>query len=118
MLINLGMVPFIEDEGIRGLVALEMQHSSNYVTPTLYGEYYFKKPPLWNWVLLLSYKLSGVANEFSTRLPSVFFMYLFTLTIYFIYKKYLDVRFAVLNALFFLPAVEYYFGTLCWVLSI
>ena len=102
MLINLGLVPFIEDEGIRGLVALEMQHSSNYVTPTLYGEYYFKKPPLWNWVLLLSYKLTGVANEFSTRLPAVFFMYLFTISIYFIYKKYLDVRFAVLNALFFL----------------
>jgi 4-amino-4-deoxy-L-arabinose transferase-like glycosyltransferase len=102
MLINLGMVPFIEDEGIRGLVALEMQHSNNYITPTLYGEYYFKKPPLWNWILLLSYQLTGVANEFSTRLPTVLFMYLFTLSIYFIYKKYLDVRFAVLNALFFL----------------
>jgi len=102
MLINLGAVPFIEDEGIRGLVALEMNHSGDYVTPTLYGEYYFKKPPLWNWILLLTYRITGVTNEFTTRLPVIVFLYLYTLCIYFCYKKYLPVRFAVLNALLFL----------------
>lgn len=102
LILNLGKVPFIEDEGIRGLVTLEMDHSGQYVSPTLYGEYYYKKPPLWNWVLLVSYRISGVANEFTTRLPTLLFLIFFTLTIYLVYRKYLDERFAVLNALLFL----------------
>lgn len=102
LLINLGAVPFIEDEGIRGLVALEMDHSGQLITPTLYGEYYFKKPPLWNWILLASYRITGIASEFTTRLPVILFLFLFTISIYHTYKKYFSVRFATLNALFFL----------------
>ncbi|MCB0686806.1 MAG: glycosyltransferase family 39 protein [Saprospiraceae bacterium] len=102
LLINLGAVPFIEDEGIRSLVALEMDHSGNWITPTLYGEYYYKKPPLWNWILLLSYRITGVANEFTTRLPVIFFLYLFTISIYITYKRYLNTRMSALTALLFL----------------
>lgn len=102
LLINLGAVPFIEDEGIRALVALEMDHSGQYITPTLYGEYYFKKPPLWNWILLLTYRITGITNEFTTRLPVIFFIYFFTISIYYIYRQYLSDRLAILNALIFL----------------
>lgn len=100
LLINLGDVPFIEDEGIRGLVALEMEHSGKYITPTLYGEYYYKKPPLWNWILVASYRITGIANEFTTRLPVILFLFLFTVSIFYCYKTYLGTRFATLTALF------------------
>ena len=33
LLINLGLMTFIDDEGIRSLVALEMKFSGNYITP-------------------------------------------------------------------------------------
>ena len=49
LLINLGILTFIDDEGIRSLVALEMKLSGNYITPTLNGEFYYNKPPLYNW---------------------------------------------------------------------
>ena len=39
------------DEAIRSLVALEMKLSGNLITPTLHGEYYYNKPPLYNWIL-------------------------------------------------------------------
>jgi 4-amino-4-deoxy-L-arabinose transferase-like glycosyltransferase len=102
LLINLGRVPFIEDEGIRGLVALEMQHSENYISPTLYGQSYLKKPPLWNWVLLASYNLFGTANELTTRIPTILFLLLFTCSIYIFTKRYVEERQAVLTALLFL----------------
>ena len=54
LLINLGLLAFIDDEGIRSLVALEMKLSGNYITPTLHGMYYYNKPPLYNWLLLVS----------------------------------------------------------------
>ena len=49
LLINLGLLTLINDEAIRGLVALEMQISGNYITPTLNGAFYYNKPPLYNW---------------------------------------------------------------------
>jgi 4-amino-4-deoxy-L-arabinose transferase-like glycosyltransferase len=81
LLINLGMVAFYDDEGIRSLVALEMKISGNYITPTLFGEFYYNKPPLYNWILLLIFELSGRVDEFSARLPTVFFLLAYATTV-------------------------------------
>ncbi len=102
LLIHLGAPAFIEDESIRSLVALEMELSGNYITPTLNGEFYFKKPPLWNWILLGFFRLTGAETEFTARLATVCFLYLFCITIYFSFKRRLPERQAILNALIFL----------------
>ena len=104
MLIHLGDPPFIEDEGIRSLVALEMDLSGNYIAPTLNGEYYFKKPPLWNWILLLTFKLTGQVNEFTARIPTLFFLYVFCITIFLVYRKWVGSHHAMLNAIVFLTS--------------
>lgn len=81
---NLGVMPFIEDEAIRAIVAFEMLHSGNYIMPTINGDPYYYKPPLYNWFIVMSYKLFGVANEWSSRFPTVIFLFGY---IYYIYKK-------------------------------
>ncbi|NND05912.1 MAG: phospholipid carrier-dependent glycosyltransferase [Saprospiraceae bacterium] len=101
-LLNLGSPAFIEDESIRGLVALEMELSGNFIAPTLNGEYYFKKPPLWNWILIGFFNLTGDTNEFSARLATLLFLYLFGLSIYITFKRHLPEKQAILNALLFL----------------
>ncbi|MEO0727709.1 MAG: glycosyl transferase, partial [Bacteroidota bacterium] len=70
-LVNLGVQPFIDDEGNRATVALEMIWSGNFITPTLHGEYYYNKPPLWNWILALSMWIHGGASEWAVRFPAV-----------------------------------------------
>ncbi len=102
LMINLGAVPFIEDEGIRSLVALEMDLSGNLITPTLNGEYYYKKPPLWNWIVLLSFKLTGQINEWGARLPMLVCLYAFTLSIFWSFRRHVSVDQAALTALCFL----------------
>ncbi len=74
LLIHLGMMTFIGDEGIRANVALEMMLSGNYLVPTINGEPYLNKPPLYNWILALSFTLFGAANEWTARLPTVGFL--------------------------------------------
>lgn len=74
LLTNLGLVAFYGDEGIRALVALEMKISGNFVAPTLFGQPYYNKPPLYNWILLAFYELTGRNDEFATRLPTVAFL--------------------------------------------
>ena len=47
--INLGLLPLFADEPTRANVALEMILSGNYSVPTIGGEYYYNKPPVYNY---------------------------------------------------------------------
>ena len=79
---NLGLMTFIGDEAIRTLVALEMKLSGNYITPTLNGELYFNKPPLFNWFIWVTSSLFGYFGEWPSRLTSLLFLALFALTVF------------------------------------
>lgn len=71
LLLNLGLLPLLADEPIRALVALELKLSGNLFLPTLQGEFYFNKPPLYNWLLLSFFNLFGAPTEWVVRLPTV-----------------------------------------------
>lgn len=103
LLINLGLLTYINDEAIRGLVTLEMDYSGNFIVPTVNGSFYYSKPPMYNWLIHLSFKLFGVANEFSSRFPTVVCLLLFCITIYKVNKPYFkDIKYPILIALFYL----------------
>lgn len=74
LLLNLGLNPFIEDEAIRATVAMEMLYSDNYIIPTFNGEYYYYKPPLYNWILCGFYFIFSEISEWTSRFPTVFFL--------------------------------------------
>jgi 4-amino-4-deoxy-L-arabinose transferase-like glycosyltransferase len=102
LLINLGMMTFIDDEAIRALVALEMDLSGNYVAPTLNGAWYYNKPPLYNWILLAYFKLFGVWAEWVSRLATVVSLLGYAATIYWFFRKHFGGRLALINALAFI----------------
>ena len=89
---------FIDDEGIRSLVALEMKLSGNYITPTLHSEFYYKKPPLYNWIILLSFQLTGVVNEFTARLPTIICLLGYAATVYYFFRQHYNANIAFINA--------------------
>ena len=82
LLINLGLLTHIDDEAIRALVALEMGYSGNWITPTLLGEYYYNKPPLFNWIVAFYFDLFNSNSEFVSRLPTIVSIFGFGLTIF------------------------------------
>ncbi|WP_232074218.1 ArnT family glycosyltransferase [Spirosoma aureum] len=94
LLSHLGYLPLdtSSDEPRRALVALEMILSGDYITPTLNGELYFNKPPLYNWIIIASYKLFGSYSSFTLRLPMVVALLLFGLTIFGFVRRYMPVR--------------------------
>ena len=98
LLINLGLMPLIEDEGIRATVATEMELSGDYWLPTLNGEFYYKKPPGYNWLLVASNRLTGWYNEWSLRLPTVLCLLLYAGSVYHFTRRHFDRRTAFLNA--------------------
>jgi 4-amino-4-deoxy-L-arabinose transferase-like glycosyltransferase len=101
-MINLGDQPIIEDEAIRSLVAFEMHKSGDYITPTIGGVPYLRKPPLYNWLIAGSYSLFGNYSEQAVRFPMVIALLLFSFTLFLVIRKQLGNRMGIINALIFL----------------
>ncbi len=87
------------DESRRALVALEMIISKQYLAPTLNGEWYYEKPPLFNWLIVASFKLLGSYSAFAVRLPMVLSVMLFTWVVYRMLRGVLGKQEAALTAL-------------------
>ena len=67
----LGSLAIKGEEGRRILPAVRMIQIGNYLVPQVGGAPYFRKPPLVNWLVAASFKIFGVRNEWTARLPSV-----------------------------------------------
>jgi 4-amino-4-deoxy-L-arabinose transferase-like glycosyltransferase len=104
LLINLGIVPFYVEEPRRAVIALEMIIRSNWIVPTINGGFYYLKPPVFNWILASIYQLAGYPSEFITRLPTIAFLLMFGLIIFWTGKKYVSLSFGALSAFLFVTA--------------
>jgi len=102
LIVNLDVQSFINDEAIRSVVAMEMIFSGDYVTPTLAGELYLKKPPVYNWFITIFFRLSGDYSEFSMRMAAVVSLLFYLGIIYLMIRPRYGRKTAVLLALIFL----------------
>jgi len=67
---GLGSLEIKGEEGRRILPAVAMLDTGNYLIPQVGSEPYYRKPPLVNWLVAASFKLTGQRNEWTARLPS------------------------------------------------
>ena len=106
LLINLGKLPFFiaDDEATRAIVALEMLIREQYSYSTLNGEYYYFKPPLFNWIIAAFYNIFNSQSEFVTRIPNVVGLLLFGSSIYISLKNYYTKKQALLIAFAFISS--------------
>lgn len=111
---QLGIYPLFLEEPRRGLIALEMIFQDNLWVPTQTGDLYFRKPPVYNWLLIASYKIFGGYTEFATRFFSVFSHLLLSCVTFLFARKYLGQLAAVLIGMSLLVAADIlvYFSTL------
>ena len=65
---HLGAISFSGNEALYASIARTMAQTGDWVTPHLYGQPWFEKPPLYFWSAALSFKLFGV-SEAAARLP-------------------------------------------------
>jgi len=102
LLINLDVHPLLNDETIRAVVTMEMIFNNDYITPTIAGEIYLKKPPLYNWIIALFYKITGNYNEFTLRLVAVVSLIIYSIIIFFMTRKRLGRVNSFLAAIMFI----------------
>ena len=78
---NLGALGLVgPDEPRYAWIARDMAETGDWVTPRLYGQPWFEKPPLYYWGAAASFKLFGV-SETTARLPSAICALLATLAL-------------------------------------
>ena len=68
---GLGSTELKGEEGRRILPAVTMLETGDWLVPYLGGKPYLRKPPLMNWLIAASFKITGVRNEWTARMPSV-----------------------------------------------
>jgi 4-amino-4-deoxy-L-arabinose transferase-like glycosyltransferase len=104
--INLGLQPLYLEEPRRALIALEMFFNDNLMVPTQLGEYYYRKPPVWNWIILGSFKLFGNYSEFAARFFATISFFAMGFLIFYSGKKWVGERFGIFSALLFLVSAD------------
>ena len=106
---NLGIYPLYLEEPRRGLIALEMMFQDNFWVPTQTGDLYYRKPPFYNWLIILSYKAFGGYSEFATRFISVLSALFTSAVIYQFFKEKIGDRLAVYSALSYVACLDILF---------
>ncbi len=114
MLPNITTYEFRAEEARRFLVAFEMSKTGDYLLPTLHGETYFNKPPLFNWLVAAFAGIVGW-KELTVRLPSLLSALATTLLICYVsYCLYRDRVHSLLSGLIFVTSLDilYWYGWL------
>lgn len=92
------------------LTAKEMVLSGDWISPQIYGHYWYDKPIFYYWELALSYSLFGF-NEWASRLPAALTGTMGILFTYWFARRVYNEKIAWLSALILGTSVEF------WLLS-
>jgi 4-amino-4-deoxy-L-arabinose transferase-like glycosyltransferase len=94
------------EEPRRIQVAFEMVHFQDYLVPREQGDPFLSRPPLHNWILVLSHQLLGGWGPWTARLPTVLIMFLTNMMIYVYARQILSTLGAFAAGLSFITCGE------------
>lgn len=106
-LLFLGNVPLLDpDEPVYGETAKEMLATGDWLSPRIYGEFWYDKPPLFYWLEAAFFSVFGIST-FSARLPSALIAAGTVLYTYSAARRLLDEKTAFLGALILASSLEF-----------
>jgi 4-amino-4-deoxy-L-arabinose transferase-like glycosyltransferase len=101
----LGSLAIKGEEGRRILPAIEMLKTGDYVVPQVGSNPYFRKPPMVNWLVAVSFKFLGARNEWTARLPSALAVLAVAIAFVTVARASLGPRASVIAALIWLTNI-------------
>lgn len=109
MFFKLGSLPLLDpDEPVYAQTAREMLAAQDFISPRIYGEFWYDKPPLYYWLVMGASKLFG-QTEFAARFPSALLAVGCALLVYFGGKSLFTRRAGLLSALGLATSLEYFY---------
>lgn len=106
---NLGGVPLLDpDEPVYAETPKEMFSFNEFVSPRIFGEYWYDKPPMYYWLVAASYKVFGI-SEFAARFPSAILAVACTLLVYLSGRRLFNERAGIAGALVLATSIEFFY---------
>lgn len=106
---NLGALPLLDpDEPVYAETPKEMFLYNEFMSPRIYGEYWYDKPPLYYWLVAGSYKLFGI-NEFAARFPSALLGVFCAAAVYVFVRRWLGENAALFSGVVLATSIEYFY---------
>lgn len=106
---HLGSLPLFDpDEPVYAETAWEMLQSQDFISPRIYGDFWYDKPPMYYWLVAGSFKLFGV-GEFAARFPSALLAVIGAIVVYLSGRKLFNDRAGLLSALILTTSLEYFY---------
>ena len=113
MFFQLGSYPLLDpDEPVYAQTPREMLAAGDLLSPRIYGDYWYDKPPMYYWLVAGSAKIFGM-GEFAARFPSALFAVTGALFLFGSISRLFNVRIGFFSALVMLTSLEYYYVSLC-----
>ncbi|HWR43623.1 glycosyltransferase family 39 protein [Sporomusa sp.] len=109
MFFNLGSIPLLDpDEPVYAETPKEMMSFNEFLSPRIYGEYWYDKPPLYYWLVAGAFQIFGI-SEFSARFPSALLGVAGVLALYWFGRDLFNKRAAMAGALVLATSIEYFY---------
>jgi len=105
----LGMNPLLDpDEPVYAETAREMLQFQDFISPRIYGDFWYDKPPMYYWMVAAAFKVFGF-GEFAARFPSAFLAVSGAVLVYLAGRKLFNERAGLLAALVLATSLEYFY---------
>jgi len=96
------------DEPVYAQTAKEMLAQGSFISPLIYGDFWYDKPPMYYWLIMGAVQLFGM-GEFAARFPSALLGVMGCLSLYFSAKDIFNRRTAFISALILATSFEYFY---------
>lgn len=92
IMFGIGSLPLTDpDEPVYAETAREMIVFKDYLSPRIFNEFWYDKPPMYYWLVAATFQIFGV-NEFAARFPAAVMGILTVLAVYFSTTKFFNER--------------------------
>lgn len=105
----IGNVPLLDpDEPVYAETAKEMLQHNDFISPRIYGEFWYDKPPMYYWLVAGAFELFGV-SEFAARLPSALLAVICVMYVYYMGAKLFGGSTGIFSALILATSIEFFY---------
>lgn len=106
---GIGVIPLLDpDEPVYAETAREMLFEGDLLSPRIFGDYWYDKPPMYYWLVALSQTIFG-DNEFAARFPASVMAFATSLMMYFSVTKLFNERAGFWSSIILTTSVEFFY---------
>lgn len=106
---GIGGVPLLDpDEPVYAETAREMLLEGDLLSPRIFGNYWYDKPPMYYWLVALAQTIFG-DNEFAARFPAGLMAFATSMMMYFSVTKLFNERAGFWSSIILTTSVEFFY---------